>query len=356
MSRNPKFSFVAASRNDDHGGNLRHRMQVFIEALGAQCARHNLDAELVLVEWNPPEDRPGLEDALDWSRTEGLPVRIIRVPGTLHRKFENASTLPLHQMIAKNVGIRRARGAFVVATNIDIVFSDELMRFLSSADLDPSAFYRTNRHDVNSGIPESVGVRKQLEYCRKHTLRIHKREGTLDLNDGSFNRIYRSPVTLAFITFLEPLAFLPLIGERIRNASRASTFIERFGRLHTNACGDFTMMARDQWHRLEGYWEFSGFPAYVDGVLCHAASFSGLREYMLPETAPVFHIEHGTGTGYKAYETGTKWADLDSNNIPRIDRESYTSILETLKSGGRIVTHSEEPWGLGDHRLEEIEF
>ena len=29
-------------------------------------------------------------------------------------------------MIAKNVGIRRARGEFVLATNIDILFSSEL--------------------------------------------------------------------------------------------------------------------------------------------------------------------------------------------------------------------------------------
>jgi hypothetical protein len=33
-------------------------------------------------------------------------------------------------MIAKNVGIRRARGRFVLATNVDILLDDALVRFL----------------------------------------------------------------------------------------------------------------------------------------------------------------------------------------------------------------------------------
>jgi hypothetical protein len=57
----PYLSFVIAARNDDYGGNFLHRMQVFVNVLFWLWERHNLDAELVVVEWNPPKDRPRLK-------------------------------------------------------------------------------------------------------------------------------------------------------------------------------------------------------------------------------------------------------------------------------------------------------
>jgi len=41
----------------------------------------------------------------------------------------------LYQMIAKNAGIRRARGEYVLATNIDILFSSELACFFAARRL-----------------------------------------------------------------------------------------------------------------------------------------------------------------------------------------------------------------------------
>src|SRR5271163_2327585 len=132
----PYLSVVVASRNDDHGGNLLDRMQAFVNGLMQQCCRHELDAELIIVEWNPPPDRPRLAEALRWPDTNGhCRVRIIEVPAALHQRFQNADRLPLFQMIAKNVGIRRARGRFVLATNIDILFSDELMAHIAAEQL-----------------------------------------------------------------------------------------------------------------------------------------------------------------------------------------------------------------------------
>ena len=50
----PYLSLVAASRNDDHGGNMVYRTQIFVDSFLEQCERHQLRAELILVEWNPP--------------------------------------------------------------------------------------------------------------------------------------------------------------------------------------------------------------------------------------------------------------------------------------------------------------
>ena len=127
-SPQPYLSVVVAARNDDHGGNLLGRMQVFVDAWINQCRRHGLDSELIIVEWNPPAERARLAQALRWPADSGpCRVRIIRVPGEIHARYRHAAALPLYQMIAKNVGIRRARGQFILATNIDIVFSDEIV-------------------------------------------------------------------------------------------------------------------------------------------------------------------------------------------------------------------------------------
>jgi hypothetical protein len=67
----PYLSLVATARNDNHGGNLLRRMQIFVDAWINQAKRHNLPCELILVEWNPPPDKPKLAEALRWPADTG---------------------------------------------------------------------------------------------------------------------------------------------------------------------------------------------------------------------------------------------------------------------------------------------
>jgi hypothetical protein len=172
------LSVVTAARNDDHGGNLLGRTQVFVDAWINQAKRHNLSSELIIVEWNPPAGRERLAKALRWPIDTGpCEVRIIEVPPEVHARYRQAPALPLYQMIAKNVGIRRARGAFILATNIDIVFSDELFRFLASQRLERGRMYRIDRHDVMRDVPVDGTLDEQLAYCGSHLIRVNAREG-----------------------------------------------------------------------------------------------------------------------------------------------------------------------------------
>jgi hypothetical protein len=187
----PYLTVVAASRNDDHGGGMTRRMQTFVNALVAQCDRHRLPTELILVDWNPPSERPGLADALDWPASAGYcSVRVIQVPPELHSRLAHADRLPFFQMIAKNVGIRRARAPFVLATNVDLVFPDALMRFLARRKLEPETVYRVDRLDISNGIDPSWPIERQLDYCRRSVIRVNGRNGTRDLQTGDFYRIY----------------------------------------------------------------------------------------------------------------------------------------------------------------------
>ena len=196
----PYLTVVATARNDNHGGNPLYRMQLFVDGLVAQCVRHRVRAELVLVEWNPPQDTPRLRDAVNWPNTNGwCEVRIVEVPAELHRPLAYSDRLPLFQMIAKNVGIRRARGEFVLATNIDLIFSDELMRFISAQQFRPGRLYRVDRYDVPAELEPSWPIDRQLAYCEKAVIRVNRCEGTLDLRTGEFHRIYRLRTPAAWL-------------------------------------------------------------------------------------------------------------------------------------------------------------
>src|SRR5215471_2311862 len=148
-SSDPYLSVVVASRNDDHGGDPLRRTQIFVNALFDQCQEYRLPAEIILVDWNPPRDRPGLHEALSWAKSNPYcSARVICVPPELHERLDYASKLPLFQMIAKNAGIRNARGDFVLATNMDILFSEELIEWMAKRQLDPRRYYRVDRYDV----------------------------------------------------------------------------------------------------------------------------------------------------------------------------------------------------------------
>lgn len=110
------------------------------------------------------------------------------MPPEVHARYRDAAVLPMYEMIAKNVGIRRARGQFILATNIDIVFSDELVQFLASRQLERGRMYRIDRHDVMSDVPADGTPDEQLAYCRSHLIRACAREGIFRLTQDGFRR------------------------------------------------------------------------------------------------------------------------------------------------------------------------
>ena len=174
----PYLSVVVATRNDDHGGDPLKRLQALVTSFDAQCRRYRLSAELIVVEWNPPADRPVIRSLLRLPVPAFCAYRFIAVPPEVHQRLQYADVLPLFQMIAKNVGIRRARGRFVLATNIDIILSNELMAHIGTRQLDPGHLYRVDRHDIEPDVPLDATLDEQMAYCRTHQLRVHTRRGS----------------------------------------------------------------------------------------------------------------------------------------------------------------------------------
>jgi len=549
----PYLSLVVTARNDDHGGNLLGRMQIFVDGWLAQARRHNIPSELIIVEWNPPGDRPPLAEALQWPVNSGpCDVRIITVPPEVHSRFEHGPNLPLYQMIGKNVGIRRARGRFILATNIDILFSDELAAFLGSKQLRPDRMYRIDRYDAMSSVPPGASIEEQLAYCSSHLIRVNRRDGTFDvapdgtpalsakdaasagsgilfglgwfpaesfetigsfrwaqeraeillehshdaitslsvdlepgpatggrpldlevLTDdgrsvarvtietraclhltlpspapsrlvfravGTFASPNANPRTLCFRVFslardiessnapINPQAILetpsrssrmlvwwrnlqyvirklanggPLVSLTIPVSPKLQRTLKNYvdrggfigmlrGRtrlpaakpappaeepgttsvaqtssvkaplpprcpdfLHTNGCGDFTLIARERWIDLRGYPEWDIFSMNIDSVFCFAAHYGGAREEVLADPMRIYHIEHGSGSGWTPEGQQRLWERLAAKRIPVLENEEVLQWAAQMRRLSSPIIFNRDDWGLARFEFNE---
>ncbi len=533
----PYISVVVATRNDDHGGNLLGRTQIFLDGWLTQAKRYRISSELIFVEWNPPPDRPPLVESLRWPADFGpCSVRFIEVPPEVHRRYRHGTGLPLYQMIGKNVGIRRARGRFVLATNIDILFSNEVAEFLGARRLDPSRIYRVDRYDAMSDVPANVSLDEQLEYCRTHLLRVNRREGTFEVTPegnprlsspdiaspesgillsqgwftperlgsmetfrwaketaevlltkapasgaalvadiepgpaslgrpvelevvtdqektlarvtiegrsglhvklpeptpqrlffralGEFAPVNYNPRALCFRAFRlaweresfstppvsvdrsirlnrmgnawrslqyviaklannGPLVSLTVpvsprlrrilkfyvdhggfMGILLRRAPKrpepAATPVERSvspvesaDHLHTNASGDFQLAAREHWFNLRGYAEFDMYSMNIDSLFCFVAQYGGVTEEFLDDPMRIYHIEHGSGSGWTPEGQQQLYARLAAKGIPVLDNEEVLRWAAQMRRLNSPMVFSQSGWGLADLNLKE---
>lgn len=405
----PYLSVVVATRNDDHGGRLVERTQAFIDGLAEQTKRFKLDTELIFVEWNPPPDRTRLGRALRWpGRDSNLRVRIIEVPLSIHRQFLHSDGLPIFQMIAKNVGIKRAKGRFVLATNPDLLYSDELIRQLAKKQLDENKYYRAERHDVPTAVLGEETPAGKLEYSQTHVLRAWKRFVNIDYVAGTVTPTHPDSKGLRGMhAFLWAAGFI-LISDflhqkygggfreiqfrwksrprRPRMPSRMTGFgaaWKRLGgavvgfptpktrgrmrrimndamtlasserpKLFTEGCGDFTLMSRRNWSKLRGYAEMPIFSLHVDSLMLFLAYYSGVGEACLHP--PFYHIEHARGWA-TVVGSATPYEDLRRKGVPILTLNEFYRITDAMVDGNRLVLPNTENWGLGNQTLREID-
>jgi hypothetical protein len=78
--------------------------------------------------------------------------------------------------------------------------------------------------------------------------------------------------------------------------------------LHTNACGDFTLMSLHHWHRLRGHPQDSTVLALdVESLAMHAAATHGVRELRWPDDCRVYKPSHGNLNSARISEVWTGW-------------------------------------------------
>jgi len=330
---NPYLSIIVYSRNDDQYTRLR----VCIDGILAQAERHHLRSELILVEWNPPRDRPLIKDIFSWpKRLNFCSVRAIVVPASIHLRYKYSDKCPVHHFAARNVGIRRARGEFVLSTTGDILFSNELMEYLASERLDKDVMYRVDRYDVKRDVALLCSLDQQLAYCRKNILVVNRR-----LESGFFG----------------------------------STNVPY---LHANASGDFLLLSKGRWHLLHGFPEIDVVGVHIDGIMCYMAYLAGAKEEILLDPIRIYHIDHDSrwkkpehnwlGTfflrtvrprrvarklDWLSYKLFPPKSRLDLMGVPYLSYAQYKRIVLDMISGKRSIIYNDDSWGLGQDNLQE---
>ena len=244
----PYVSVCLASRNDDYSGNMMAKRQWCLDAMLAACEAHALPLEIIFTDWNPPADHPPLRETLCVPADNPfVSVRVIEAPAWCHQLARYAEVFPFNLVAGFNVGLRRARGEFVVCKCTDVLWSQPLWTFLAARNLDPTCLYRTPRHDL-SLHPLDLDPKDTAAidaWCLKHTTQAH------------------APATRA---------------------------LEGFPLLFTNACGDFQLLSRQG-------------PARTSRLLRgHDSLCAVLRRLSLVRSLPPGPAggHHGRGTDFQA--------------------------------------------------------
>ena len=319
--KNPYLSFVISARNDDYGGLFLYRIKLFFIVLLHHIKHFQLSCEIIVVEWNPPIDKPRLYQELESIlKTAPISIRFIEVPYKIHQQFSNASKMPIFEYIAKNVGVRRAKGKFILVTNPDIIFSEELIAYLSAENLDPRLFYRVDRYDIKGLAPFKASIIEQMEYAKTHAFRLHAFGQTVLL--------------LSWLPFFLRSRIGYLSANLMRLYRKKEKHIEDL--LHVNAAGDFFLMDRKKWHLLQGYPEL---PTHylIDGYLCCLAKSSGLAQKILTLPLIIFHSEHNRPT----------------SNRPKTLYADWRSNCQEMLTNKKPKIFNTNLWGLQNSRLIE---
>jgi hypothetical protein len=133
--------------------------------------------------------------------------------------------------------------------------------------------------------------------------------------------------------------------------------------LHTNGCGDMTLMSATDWHRLRGYPEWPIFSWHLDSVLLHQAVANGIREVCLQPDVPVYHLDHARGSGFTPEGETLLFRRLDAAGVPCLSWADFCSIAIGLhrqarrssRRGGRQTLVWNTPsWGMADLDLPTV--
>lgn len=347
----PYLSVVAASRNDDHGGDPLIRTQIFINNFARQCDRYNLPAELIIVDWNPVPDRPGLAAVLELPlETTCLKAKVITVPEALHQRLKYSEKLPLFQMIAKNVGIRRAVGEFILATNIDILFSNELIEFIAKKKLDNKKQYRVDRYDIQKGLSQHASLEDAISYAWSNPIRTNRRYQPEKLVQNLYgNDLFRKSC-IPDPEFRKTMEGVDVVYEDDVWQLRPERSVN-MSHLHTNACGDFTLLSREGWEAIRGYPEFAAYSFNIDSMGVIAAHYAGYEEVSLLPPCVCFHIEHGIGSGWTPEGEEKLFKRLRDAGVLNPDWRVLTPLVNEMRGQSKSLEFNHENWGLADFEL-----
>jgi hypothetical protein len=158
----PKLSIIRVGRNDCYGGNFMGRL---VRAFSMNWRNQTFDdIERIFIEWKPPTDEFAsyILAPLGWTCYVVDPAIHDEL---LIPEYPNVTFFIAH---SKNVGIRRARGEWILLANADTIFSPEVWQLLAG-ELREDTLYRARRLDIDvSDVCKLFGMVGEVNVNHDH--------------------------------------------------------------------------------------------------------------------------------------------------------------------------------------------
>ena len=335
----PYISVIVVARNDNYGGNFLGRIQAFLRVLGWQIREFTLPVELIVVEWNPPLNRPTLAEALRWPLWLGeRQIRVITVPRSVHETITGSERMQMFEYLAKNVGLRRAKGDFALVTNPDVFMSNDLCVALAAKTLDMGAYYRVDRRDFVTEELDRLDGQRASYFLPRRVVQVHIRPPddatSIHVPIGWWRRQWclltgRWPGSHRQVP--PPLAGSPPVVA-IDNETNY------YGGVHNNAAGDFLLTSLANWREIWGFPENLETHTGLDSYCATQLWALGLTQMLFVPPCCLYHVEHSRMT---------------QRSRPRLELERFEQDLREIREGRLGLALNSPDWGFGDLDFEE---
>ena len=242
MSVQPYLSIVLTGRNDDFGGDFNGRLFRALEFNHRALTAAGISHEFVFVEWRPMPAKPYLAHLLGqrYPHLAGDVLVSYIVDPAYHEAVSLNPRLEFQEFLAKNVGVRRSRGRFILTTNTDIYLGRDVVERLAEQNLEKGVLFRTVRVDLKAYTDVRHLTWEILEEAENHEI----------VNE----------ITPPY---------------------------------YTNASGDFLLLDRENWLQIRGFNEvYRVAKIHLDGNFCYKCHACGLD--VIDMGTPVYHVGIGT--------------------------------------------------------------
>jgi hypothetical protein len=284
-----KISAVIVSRNDNYGGHLNER--------ATYCFNSAIDTydEVIYVDWNSSTHSLfyDIKDNINFKgniKHCGINPEIASILTNYDQYAQKCC-----EVLARNIGLRRATGDWLVSTNIDIIHPkrEELEKTLNQVD--QNSFYTISRRHTD--WDQIKGFHNgDINFSQWEELRTH-------LISNSEERYFEE------------------------------TTVDGDNYSIINCCGDFQIAPKHIWESIRGMEEDLIYSLYADTNVQKKAAMHGFGLKALYSPA-LFHIEHGKGGG----------GFLDGIN--KKTNDPYRAIVHQNQ------TQNLDTWGFSDIEIE----
>ena len=322
-------SVVVGTSNDAPSDQLMRLTQQY-RNIAHFSGKYGLERkiEYIVVEWNYDRGRPGLYSFLKPHFLEHGPlVRVIRVDNETHNLAVKQMGAPFHvhfmEFQAKNVGIRRACGRFLLPTNSDNLFTEGFFAWLHNTKLDEGAYYRAPRCDWNGDAQAQIN--KSAEEVITAAV-----AGLADCGCHC-----RGPAP--FPGWREYLN-VPL-DDSWSVSTRSEDGVECI-----QCPGDFLLLSKQNFERFRGYPNVA-LPHQLDDVPVWQSVASRLKFIHAPPPVAVMHMNHERG--YRSLDERWQHAAFMVDAY-KLQQEGAQMMQDHV-----LRVYNDHSWGLGQLLLEE---